>query len=105
MSTHFCRRALTFAVLLPAFVIAVVVSRCLVQFKDNEYVISVINGLKPVGCGLLAGAGAQLFVNNVNNLFGAALLGTMLVMYFYKKRSPIFVLGVCAVAGLLAGLT
>ncbi len=94
------------AVLLPSFVIAIVISRFLVQFRQNQYVVSVINVLKPVSCGLLAAVGAQIFVNNISNLFGAALFGFLLLMYFYgRQKNPVVILGICAIIGLLSGVT
>ncbi len=92
------------ALIAPSFIIAVAISGVLVKFKKNAYVIAIINVLKPVSCGLLAAVGAQIFVDSVNNLFGALLLGILLLIYFYRKRTPVFVLGVSAIAGLAAGL-
>ena len=56
----------TTSVILPSFIIVVIVSKVLEQFKHNKYVRSVIYTLKPAGCGLLAAVGVDMFINNIN---------------------------------------
>ena len=56
----------TTSVILPSFIIVVLISKVLEQFKHNKYVRSVIYTLKPAGCGLLAAVGVDMFINNIN---------------------------------------
>ncbi|MDR1169020.1 MAG: chromate transporter [Heliobacteriaceae bacterium] len=93
----------TVSVVLPSFIIIIIVSHLLKQFRENKYVQSVIYVIKPVSCGLLAAVGAEMFVNNVNNIFGFALLAALFVTNIYKKRKPAFFLAVSAFAGFAAG--
>ena len=58
--------------------------------------------LKPTGCGLLAAVGIELFIKDIN-MVGMLLLIALFVMGLIKKRSPMFYLGVSALAGLVAG--
>lgn len=92
----------TLSVVLPSFIIVIIISKILDKFKKNKYVQSVVYTLKPAGCGLLAGVGVDMFVNNIN-LFGMFLLGGLFFASLTEKRDPIFYLAVSGVVGLLAG--
>ena len=63
----------TTSVILPSFIIVIIISKLLEQFKHNKYVQSVIYTLKPAGCGLLAAIGVDMFIDNIN-LLGMVLL-------------------------------
>ena len=92
----------TTAVILPSFIIVIIISKILEQFKTNKYVQAAIYALKPAGCGLLAAVGIDMFANNTN-LVGMAFL---LLLYFIsrqKKHDPLFYLGISAIFGILAG--
>lgn len=92
----------TASVILPSLIIVIIISKLLEQFKHNKYVQSVIYTLKPAGCGLLAGVGVDMFVNNINML-GMVLLAGLFIASLTEKRDPLFYLAVSAVAGLVAG--
>lgn len=92
----------TTSVILPSFVLIIIISKLLEQFKHNKYVQSVIYVLKPTGCGLLAAVGVDMFINNIN-LFGMFLLIALFIASITEKRDPLFYLAVAAVAGLIAG--
>ena len=92
----------TTAVVIPSFVIILIISKILEQFKSNKHVQAAIYALKPAGCGLLAAVGVDMFANNINTP-GMAFL---LLLYFvskHKKHDPLFYLGVSAIFGILAG--
>lgn len=92
----------TTSVILPSFILIIIISKLLEQFKHNKYVQSVIYVLKPTGCGLLAAVGVDMFINNIN-LFGMFLLIALFIASITEKRDPLFYLAVAAVAGLIAG--
>lgn len=92
----------TTSVILPSFIIVIIISKLLEQFKHNKYVQSVIYTLKPAGCGLLAAIGVDMFIDNIN-LLGMVLLVCLFVASITEKRDPLFYLGVSAVVGLVAG--
>lgn len=92
----------TTSVILPSFILIIIISKLLEQFKHNKYVQSVIRILKPTGCGLLAAVGVDMFINNIN-LFGMFLLLALFIASVTEKRDPLFYLAVSAVAGLIAG--
>lgn len=54
----------TTAIALPSFVFVVLISKALRKFSENIYVKSIIYVLKPLGCGLLAAVGVNMFINN-----------------------------------------
>lgn len=92
----------TSSVILPSFIIVIIISKLLEQFKHNKYVQSVIYTLKPAGCGLLAAIGVDMFIDSIN-LLGMVLLVCLFVASITEKRDPLFYLGVSAVVGLFAG--
>jgi chromate transporter len=92
----------TTSVVLPSLLIVVAVSKLLEQFKHNKYVQSVVYTLKPAGCGLLAGVGVDMFVNNINPL-GMVLLVGLFIASLTEKRDPLFYLAISAAVGLVAG--
>lgn len=92
----------TTSVILPSFILIIIISKLLEQFKHNKYVQSVIYVLKPTGCGLLAAVGVDMFINNINML-GMFLLISLFIASLTEKRDPLFYLAVSAVVGLIAG--
>lgn len=75
----------TASVILPSFIIVIIISKLLEQFKHNKYVQSVIYTLKPAGCGLLAAIGVDMFIDNIN-LLGMVLLVCLFVASITEKR-------------------
>lgn len=92
----------TTSVILPSFIIVIIISKILEQFKHNKYVRSVIYTLKPAGCGLLAAVGVDMFINNIN-IPGMVLLAGLFFASLTEKRDPLFYLAVSALVGLIAG--
>jgi len=92
----------TTAVVIPSFVIILIISKILEQFKSNKHVQAAIYALKPAGCGLLAAVGIDMFANNINTP-GMAFLLLLFFISKHKKHDPLFYLGVSAIFGILAG--
>lgn len=92
----------TFSVILPSFIIVIMVSKLLEQFKHNKYAKAIVYTLKPVGCGLLASVGIKMFIDNMN-LLGLILFGILLILSRNEKRDPLFYLGTSALVGLIGG--
>ena len=92
----------TTAVVIPSFVIILIISKILEQFKSNKHVQAAIYALKPAGCGLLAAVGVDMFANNINTP-GMAFLLLLFFVSKHKKHDPLFYLGVSAIFGILAG--
>lgn len=92
----------TTAVVIPSFVIILIISKILEQFKSNKHVQAAIYALKPAGCGLLAAIGIDMFANNINTA-GMAFLLMLFFISKHKRHDPLFYLGVSAIFGILAG--
>ncbi len=92
----------TGAIILPSFIIAIIISKILEKFKTNKHVQAAIYALKPVGCGLLAAVGIDMFVCNTN-LLAMAFLLLLFFISRQQKRDPLFYLGISAIFGILAG--
>ena len=58
----------TTSIILPSYILVIVISKLLEQFKTNKNVQAAIYALKPAGCGLLAAVGVDLFISNANIL-------------------------------------
>lgn len=95
----------TTAIALPSFVFVVLISKALRKFSENIYVKSIIYVLKPLGCGLLAAVGVNMFINNFLgeniNLYNIAFLALLILISLHKKLNPLFYLGVGAIYGIL----
>lgn len=92
----------TTSVILPSYILVIIISKALEQFETNPNVRAAIYALKPVGCGLLAAVGIDMFINNAN-LLGMLLLAVLYFISIKQKRDPLFYLGVSALVGLCAG--
>lgn len=92
----------TLSVILPSFIIVIILSKFLNKFKTNRFVKSVMYILKPVGCGLLAAVGVNMFVQNIS-FIAIALLGLLFFLSLTEKRDPIFYLALSGIIGLIFG--
>ena len=93
----------TTSIILPSFILILIISGILEQYKTNKYVQSVIYVLKPVGCGLLASVGINMFIKKIN-LIAIIFLLVLYLISRYKKLDPLFYLGISAIFGMVAGI-
>lgn len=105
----------TLAVILPSFLIILIITAMLKTAVKNKYVQAVLRGLKPCVCGIVLATGmymvsancfgsAHAIKVNVQAIIITALL--VITMFAYKliakkKLSPILLIIVSAVAGML----
>ena len=94
----------TISIILPSLFIVIAISKLLRKFSDNFYVKSAIYGLKPASCALIATVALRLIKSSVTNIWGGLIFGSLLVILFTRKKSPIFYLVVSGLAGLLLNL-
>ena len=106
----------TAAVVMPSFVIILLITALLKKLMKNPYVQAVLRGLKPCMVGIILATGVYMILHN--SLGSAAALSpdtTAVVMtavlsavYFGSRKilkngiSPIALIGISAVAGILA---
>lgn len=104
----------TFAVILPAFIIIILLTALLSRFIENRYVKAVLAGLTPCMIGIILATGIWMIVEN---LFGKAfasidfrciLITAILAGIYYILRprlkkgiSPILLIGISAVFGII----
>ncbi|MBR4435990.1 MAG: chromate transporter [Clostridia bacterium] len=108
----------TFAVILPAFVIILLLVTVLKKFRGNAYVEAALGAVKPCVIGIILAVGVYMTAENVLGLevglssvsfdrsaaLIAAAAAAMLTGYkaaFKKRLSPIAVIIVCAGLGML----
>ena len=102
----------TFAVVLPAFIIIVLLTSLLKNIIDNKYVIAVLNGLKPAVIGIILAIGVFMVLENTvltNTISLTPIIITVIlgvgwfsVKYGLKKNiSPILLIFISAILGLL----
>ena len=105
----------TLGVVLPSFLIILIVAHCYEKFKESRLVKGCMSGLKPAVVGLIATAvlstALQVFfpagvsleaVTTGSFLVSAAIFGVMLHLAL-KKKSPILIIVISAVCGIIAG--
>lgn len=103
----------TFAVVLPAFFIILLITVVLKKMLENKYVKAVLNGLKPCIIGIIISTGCyMIFKNSITPVFQtsadwmAPVIAIILAALFYgfkgvfkKKMSPIVLIAISAVLG------
>jgi len=103
----------TFAVILPAFIIILLIMVALKTLLKNKYFQAILDGLKPCVIGIVLATGADMLLNDCLGLeagfaptWQSILLAVVLsvLMFggqklFKKKISPIMLIGIAAVLG------
>ena len=91
--------------ILPALLIVILISKLLQKFNDNFYIQSAIFALKPTSCALLTTVGIKLIETNLitpnpYQIAGIVLFTGLLAISIFRKKDPLWYLGVSAVIGL-----
>ena len=93
----------TVAIMLPSFIIVSLVFKLIDKFKNNNYIKSIIQSLKPAGCALLCAVGIKLIFTSHLQLIGCIILALFIGTSFIKKQDPLFYLGISAILGFILG--
>ncbi len=105
----------TLGVALPSFIIILTIAGCYEKFKNNNYVMGAMTGLRPAVVGLILSAaisvGKTVFLpdglraaNVYSEEFIISIAIFVLMMFFIiKKKHPIMIIGLSAVFGIVAG--
>lgn len=94
----------TFATVLPSLVIIIVIAKFFDKYQEKPLVKSVFTCIRPVSAGLIAVAAYEVLKISLIQPFSFVRLGLYLVAFsllMIKKMSPIFVMILGAVAGIL----
>lgn len=105
----------TLAVILPSFIVTLVVMAILQNVLKNKYVQAVLNGLKPCIIGIIIATGLYIIISNcILNTAGTPIsiqaiivmvvlmAASLLSKYVFKKKiSPILLIAVAALTGII----
>lgn len=102
----------TLGAVLPSFIIILVIAKLFANFSKNKYVKSALGGIRPVVLGLILTVGLSLLYSNLlpSGLVGEIVVEwryliifiiCLLVKIFYKKISPVFLILISAVLGVI----
>lgn len=106
----------TLGVILPSFIIILIVSRYYNKFKDNKYIINIMNNLKPVIIGLISATFISLFISVIlNNRFSidafkskdiyiSLVIFVFLFIFNRYKKNPILLIGFSGLIGIILGM-
>ncbi len=108
----------TAGVVLPAFLIILIIAKIYEKFKNSKTVKGAMFGLKSTVVGLIGAAVISIafevfFANGFTTTvlttsafwFSLVVFAVMLFLLLYKKLSPIIIIAVSAVLGIVAGYT
>ena len=91
----------TGAIILPALLIVVFVSKLLNKFRENFYVKAAIYGLKPASCALLVVVAIDLLRSNIVSIPAAIVFLSFLFISARVKKDPLFYLASTGLIGLV----
>jgi chromate transporter len=101
----------TFAVILPAYLVILLVLGILKNTIQNPYVQAVLRGLKPCVTGIVLATGIYMVLQNcllpdfdLRSMVVTGILGAILITYrliFKKKLSPLVLIGISACLGII----
>lgn len=106
----------TLGVVLPSFIIILLVAKFYSKYKNSFFVSGCLKGLRPVVVGLIASAVISLgfsvfFPSGISlsafdfSFFMSAIIFAVTVFLAFKKTSPILLILMCAVLGIVFGYT
>ena len=100
----------TLGVVLPSFIVITIVAKCYEAFRKSNLMSGAMVGLKPAVVALIATSVISLSGNVIayeNFLTKENLITIAIVLVAgglcYKKKSPIFIILVCAILGIVMG--
>ena len=106
----------TFAVVLPAFLIIIIIMALLNNYLENDYIKALLNGMKPSIVSIIIVMGFYMIMKNCNivksfnDLNVRSLIMTLVLLIIYygsrkflkKKLTPIHLIIISAVTGIIA---
>lgn len=87
--------------MLPSLFLVILVSKILKKFKENFYVKTIIEILKPVSCALLLSVAFDLLKNELTNTKSIILLSILLLLSWKTKKDPIFYITISSIIGII----
>lgn len=101
----------TLGVVLPSFIVILIVSKLYDKFRKSKIVQGAMSGVKPAVIGLIAAAlislGKQVMFPDGYSVSAATLVSILIfivtAVLAFRKKNPILLIGISAVAGIVAG--
>ncbi len=56
------------AIIIPALIVTTIVAKFLDKFEENEYIVAILDILKPTACAMISGVGIKLFALEMFNI-------------------------------------
>ncbi len=97
----------TFAVVLPAFIIILLIMAMMKRLHGNKYVQAILRGLKPCIIGIILATGCMMIIKNSKDYRTALIACILAIVYFVprkifsKKLSPILLIMISAALGVI----
>ncbi|MBQ7763895.1 chromate transporter [bacterium] len=91
----------TVSEILPSLILVLIVSKLLKKFKDNFWIKSIIECLKPISCALLASVAIGLIKPELKDINGMILLGILLALSWKSKKDPLFYILLAGIFGII----
>lgn len=86
----------TISEVIPSFILIIFVSKFLNKYKDNYYIQSILEILRPISCALLFSVFIKLFMPYLNNLNAMILFLIFLMLSLVIKKNPfIYIILAC----------
>ncbi len=89
---------------IPSFVLVIIISKILKEYRTNFYVKSIIETLKPISCALLLFVFIGLLKSNLHDYEGLLLLAVLVLISLKSKKDPIFYMIIAGTAGIILPL-
>ncbi|MBQ7125518.1 chromate transporter [bacterium] len=79
----------TLSEVIPSFILIILISKILIKYKNNYYVETILELLRPISCALLFFVFVKLALSTLNDLKAIILLFVFIALSPILKRNPI----------------
>ena len=91
----------TVSEMLPSLFLVIILSKILHKFRENLFVKSVIETLKPISCALLAAVSIGLLQPQISDIKAMILLAVLILMSLKTKKAPLFYMVIAGLVGVV----
>lgn len=91
----------TLSLVLPSYLIVIKISDLINKYRDCFWTKTILETLKPAGCGLITVVGINFFIEYVRNIYALALFIFLFILTFKFKKNPLFYFIIAASIGVI----
>jgi len=84
---------------LPSLILVIIISKILKKYRENFYIKSILESLKPISCALLLSTAAGLLRPSITDIKSLLLLIVLSLIAFKTKKNVLLCLGIAAIVG------